>query len=113
MSVTVSQTGTGNYGTVTVASETEGTAGAGILTSLFVALDGLTDSLSSPIVKATDGLKSNITSLNDRIAEYENRLATREALLTAQYDAADQALRLLTVMQSSLQSQIDSLAGKT
>ena len=113
LSVAVSQTGTGSYGTVTVASETEGAAGAGILMSLFIALDGLTDSLSSPVVKATDGLKRNIESLNDRIAEYEDRLAKREMLLTAQYDAADQALRLMTVMQSSLQSQINSLTGKT
>lgn len=110
LSVSVSQTTTGNYGTVTVASETQGVAGTSVLMSLFSALDGLTDSLSGPIVNATDGLKKIIESLNDQISEYEERLAKREELLTAEYDAADQALRLMTVMQSSLESQISSLS---
>jgi flagellar hook-associated protein 2 len=110
LSASISQTTTGNYGTVTVASETQGAAGSSVLMSLFSALDGLTDSLSGPIVHATDGLKKNIESLNDQISEYEARLAKREEMLTAEYDAADQALRLMTVMQSSLESQIKSLS---
>jgi flagellar hook-associated protein 2 len=110
LSVNVSQTTTGNYGTATVASETQGVAGGSVLMGLFSALDGLTDSLSSPIIHATDGLKKNIESLNDQISEYEARLAKREEMLTAEYDAADQALRLMTVMQSSLESQIQSLS---
>jgi flagellar hook-associated protein 2 len=113
LSASISQTTTGNYGTVTVASETEGVAGASILMSLFSALDGLTDSLSGPIVNATDGLKKNIESLNDQISEYEERLAKREELLTAEYDAADQALRLMTVMQTSLENQIKALSNKS
>jgi flagellar hook-associated protein 2 len=110
LSVSISQTTTGNYGTVTVASETQGVAGGSVLMSLFSALDGLTDSLSSPIINASDGLKKNIESLNDQISEYEARLAKREEMLTAEYDAADQALRLMTVLQSSLESQINSLS---
>jgi flagellar hook-associated protein 2 len=113
LSVSISQTMTGNYGTVRVAPATEGVAGTSILMSLFSALDGLTDSLSGPIVNATDGLKKSIESLNDRISEYEDRLTKREELLTAQYDAADQALRLMTVTQSSLESQIKSLSSKS
>ena len=110
LSVSMSQTTTGNYGTVTVASDTKGVAGASILMNLFSALRGLTDSLSGPIVNATDGLKKNIESLNDQISAYEDRLSKREELLTAEYDKADQALRLMTVTQSSLQSQINSLS---
>ncbi len=113
LSVSVSQTAAGGYGTITVAPDSEGVAGASVLMSLFSALDGLTDSLSGPIVNATDSLKKNIESLNDRISEYEERLAKREEWLTAQYDAADQALRLMTVTQSSLQSQIQSLSGSS
>ena len=91
---------------------TEGVAGTSILMRLFTALDGLTDSLSGPIVNATDGLKKNIESLNDQISEYEMRLEKRRETLTAEYDAADQALRLMTVLQSSLASQISSLSSK-
>jgi flagellar hook-associated protein 2 len=113
LSVSISQTTAGNYGSVTVASETEGVTGTSILMSLFNALDGLTDSLSSPIAHATDGLNKNIVSLNDQIAAYELRLAKREEYLTAQFDAADQALRLLTVAQSSLAGQINSLSSNS
>jgi flagellar hook-associated protein 2 len=113
LSLGISQTTTGNYGTVTIAPATEGVAGEGTLMSLSSILDGLTDSLSGPIVNATDGLKKNIESLNDQISEYEARLEKRKELLTAQYDAADQALRLLTVTQTSLENQIQALSNKT
>ena len=110
LSASISQTTTGNYGTVTVASDTGGVAGASILMNLFSSLHGLTDTLSGPIVNATDGLKKNIESLNDQISSYEDRLSKREEILTAEYDKADQALKLMTVTQSSLQSQINSLS---
>jgi flagellar hook-associated protein 2 len=110
LSLAISQTTTGSYGSVTLASDTAGVAGASVLMGMFSALDGLMDSLSGPITMATDGLKKNIDSLKDQIDEYEVRLAAREKLLTAEYDRADQALRLLTVTQASLSNQINALS---
>ncbi|HTY60963.1 MAG TPA: flagellar filament capping protein FliD [Acidobacteriota bacterium] len=113
LSVNISQTTTGSYGSVTVASATTGVAGSGIFAGLFTVLNGLTDSLSGPIVNATDGLKQNIDSLNNQISAYQDRLSKEQDLLTQEYDQADQALRLMTVTQSSLDAQIKSLESKS
>jgi flagellar hook-associated protein 2 len=110
LSVIISQTTTGSYGTITVASDIEGVEGESILMNLFSVLDGLTDSLSGPIHNATDGLNRNIESINDRISEYEARLDARRAILTAQFSAADEALKLLTVTQANLSSQLNGLS---
>lgn len=110
LSVAISQTTPGSYGSVTIAPDATGVVGSSVLMGLFTALDGLTDSLSGPITTATDGLKKNIDSLKDQIDQYEVRLAAREKLLTAEYDRADQALRLLTVTQASLSNQINALS---
>jgi flagellar hook-associated protein 2 len=109
LSVIISQTATGSYGTITIASDTEGVEGDSILMNLFSALDGITDSLSGPIHNATDGLNKNIQSINDRITEYEARLDARRLILTAQFSAADEALRLLTVSQANLTSQLNGI----
>jgi flagellar hook-associated protein 2 len=109
LSVIISQTTTGNYGTITVASDTEGVEGDSILMNLFSALDGITDPLSGPIHNATDGLNRSIQSINDRISEYETRLEARRMILTAQFSAADEALKLLTVTQANITSQLNGL----
>jgi flagellar hook-associated protein 2 len=109
LSLNISQTTTGSYGTVTVASNTKGVEGNSILYNLFSALDGITDPLSGPITNAKSGLSSNISNLNDQISEYEDRLEVRKQILTAQFSQADQALRLMSVAQSSLSSQLSSL----
>jgi flagellar capping protein FliD len=95
---------------VTVAPDTEGVEGASILMNLFSILDGITDPLSGPIQSATDGLRRNIDSLNDNISRYQERLDKQREMLTAQYSAADQALRLLSVSQAQLQSQLAALS---
>jgi flagellar hook-associated protein 2 len=110
LSLSIAQTTTGNYGTVTAASAKEGVEGASVLMNLFSVLDGITDPLSGPIHSATDGMNQSIDSLNDNISRYQERLDKEKAMLTEQYNAADQALRLLSVNQAQLQSQIASLS---
>jgi flagellar hook-associated protein 2 len=111
LSLTISQTTTGSYGSVTLASESEGEEGSSILLNLYSVLDGITDPLSGPIHNATDGLNRNIRMIEDRIEAYQTLLDTREALLYAQYQKADEALRLMNVTMSSLSSQIGSLSS--
>jgi flagellar hook-associated protein 2 len=110
LSLTVSQTTTGLYGSVSVASETEGTEGGSILMNLQSLLDGITDPLSGPIHNSTDSLNQSIRSLNDQIEAYQDRLEVRRTMLTAEFQKADEALRLLTVTQSALNNQINSLS---
>ncbi len=111
LSLTIYQTTTGSYGSVTLASESEGDEGSSILLNLYSVLDGITDPLSGPIHNATDGLNRNIRMIEDRIEAYQVLLDTREALLYAQYQKADEALRLMNVTMSSLSSQIGSLSS--
>jgi len=108
--LTISQTNTGSYGSITLAPDSEGVEGAGILLNLHSVLAGITDPLSGPIHHATDGFNQNIRLLNDRIEAYQSLLDRREALLYAQYQKADEALRLMNATMASLNSQIESLS---
>jgi flagellar hook-associated protein 2 len=81
----------------------------GFLSNLQNALEGITDPLSGPIYHSTDSLNKNIKGINDQISSYQERLDKEKEMLTEQFNAADQALRLLTVTQSSLSSQIAKL----
>jgi flagellar hook-associated protein 2 len=110
LNLSISQTTTGSYGSVTIASDAKGVEGQSILYNLFHALDGITDPLSGPITNAKSGLTSNISSINDQISEYEARLEVRKAMLTTQFNQADQALRLMSVTQASLSSQLSGLS---
>jgi flagellar hook-associated protein 2 len=109
LSLSISQTTTGSYGSIILASATEGTEGASILMNLQSLLDGITDPLSGPIHNSTDSLNQSIRSLNDQIAAYQDRLEVRRTMLTAEFQKADEALRLLSVAQSSLSNQLDSM----
>ncbi|MBN2244041.1 MAG: flagellar filament capping protein FliD [Acidobacteria bacterium] len=110
LSLTLSQTTTGGYGSVTLAPQSEGVEGSSVLLNLHGVLEGITDPLTGPIHSATDGLSRNIRGITDRIEAYQTLLDTREALLYAQYQKADEALRLMNVTMSSLNSQIGSLS---
>ncbi len=110
LTLSISQTTTGSYGSVSVASDTTGVEGESILYNLFSALDGITDPLSGPITNAKSGLNSNIKSLNEQISNYEARLKVRAAMLTEQFNQADQALRMMSVAQSSLSSQLSKMS---
>ncbi len=87
--------------------------GTSVLVSLRTMLKSVTDPLSGPIQRATDGFNNTIKILEDRISEYEDRLAVRKEQLTAEYSRADQALKLLTVLQNQLSSQFASLSKVT
>jgi flagellar hook-associated protein 2 len=81
----------------------------GIFTNLQSQLESITDPLSGPIQSATDSFNKNIAMLNDEISSYQVRLDIEKQMLTDQFNKADQALRLLSVTQSSLSGQISKL----
>lgn len=110
LSLIISQTTTGSYGSVTVAPATEGVEGSSILMNLQSLLDGIADPLSGPIHNATDSINQNITAINDQISAYQDRLDKEREMLTAEYNQADQALRMLQLTQASITSQIASIA---
>jgi flagellar hook-associated protein 2 len=111
LSINITQSTAGSYGKVTVASASEGVEGSSILMNLFSALDGITDPLSGPIHNATDALSRNILSLNDNIDSYQLRLDKEKEMLTEEFNAADNALRLLTVQQAQLSAAVSSLSS--
>jgi flagellar hook-associated protein 2 len=113
LSLNIAQSTTGDYGTVTVAPANEGVEGSSVLTSLFSALQGLTDPLSNPIQSAEDGINQNITALNQSISDYQARLQTESVTLTNEYNQANEALQLLTVNQAQLTSQIATLSSSS
>jgi flagellar hook-associated protein 2 len=86
-----------------------GDAGNGVFTNLQSQLDSITDPLSGPIQNATDSLNQNIKIINDEISSYQDRLDVERQMLTEEFNKADEALRLLTVTQASLSSQLDKL----
>jgi flagellar hook-associated protein 2 len=112
LSLNIAQASTGDYGSVTIAPEDQGVEGASILMNLHSMLDGITDPLSGPIHNSTDALNQAIRATNEEISRYQDRLDIERTILTAQYSKADEALRLLTVTQASLQSQLAALTSK-
>ncbi len=85
--------------------------GSSSMIDMHNALESITDPLTGPIHNSTAALSQNIQALNDRISEYQDRLEVRRTLLTAEFNKADQALRLLSVNQTSLTSLTASLAN--
>lgn len=92
----------------------------GMLTNLSEALSGINRPNQTPIKGAMDGiqtamngLNSNISQLQKSIEEYERRLQIREDQLYAQFMAADEAMRMMRVMMSSLSSSLASLGGNS
>jgi flagellar hook-associated protein 2 len=111
LSFSIAQALTGSYGTITVAPIINGVAGSSLLMGMTSIMKGITDPLSGSIHNATDGLNQSIRSLNDEISSYQDRLDKERQMLTDQYNQADEALRLLSVSQANLQSQLSSLKG--
>ncbi len=109
LSLTIAQTLTGSYGSITVTTGSTSQEGSSPLVNLQSALKNITDPLAGPIHLATDSLNQNIRTLNDRISDFQDRLEVQRELLTNEYNQADQALRLLTVNQNSLSSLISSI----
>ncbi len=111
LNLTIEQTSTGSYGSITVTEGATNPEGASPLVNLETTLKSITDPLNGPIHNATDSLNQNIRSLNDRISDYQARLEVQRELLTAEYNQADTALRMLTLNQSSLSAQVNSLGS--
>ena len=110
LSLTIAQTSIGSYGSVEVSDGSTNPDGVSPMVNLHTALESITDPLSGPIHHMTDAYSQSIKALNDRISDYQDRLEVRRQILTAEYNQADQALRLLTVNQSSLSAQTASLS---
>jgi flagellar hook-associated protein 2 len=111
LSLTIAQTVVGAYGSIDFTPGTPGDPGSSILVNLQTALKTITDPLSGPIHHATDALNQTIRSLKDQIESWDDRLEIRKELLTKEFSRADQALRLLSVTQTSLNNQISSLSS--
>lgn len=111
LSLSIAQTLTGSYGSVTASSGSTNPDGTSPIVNLHSSLKNITNPLTGPIHNSTDSLNQSIRALNDRISDYQDRLELRRAYLTAEYSKADQALRLLTVNQTSLSSQTSSLSS--
>ncbi len=111
LSVSIGQTTIGAYGSITIASQTEGSEGSSILMNLKSLLDGIIDPLSGPIHNATDSLNLSLRVLRDQISDYQDRLNIRRERLTLEFQKADEALRLLTVTQTSLSNQLGYLSS--
>ncbi len=109
LSLRITGSDTGPYGSVTVASSS-GDTGASILMNLHASLKSLTDPLSGPIQSAVDGLNRNISRLDQQISDFQDRLERRRAMLTAEFERASEALQLMNIMQTSLTSQLASLS---
>jgi flagellar hook-associated protein 2 len=111
LTLNIDQTAIGDYGSVTLAPPDAGVEGSSIFVNMHSILDGITDSLSGPIHNSTDSLSQSIKSLNEEITSYQARLEIEKTMLTAQYNKADEALRLMSVTQSSLSSQLSKLSS--
>jgi len=109
LSLSIAQTTTGNYVTVTIASETVGVEGKSILMNMQTLLDGITDPLSGPLYSSKDAINKNIKNLNDQISNYEDRLTVKQQMLTDEYNRVDTALKQLQLAQSSISSALSSL----
>jgi flagellar hook-associated protein 2 len=97
--------------TSAVAGLLVGSGNDSILVTMRSVLENITDPLTGPIHYANDGVSKNIKDINDRISAYQDILAVRRQMLTDEYSQADQALKLLSVNQSSLTAQFNSLAS--
>jgi len=73
----------------------------------------VTDPLSGPIHRTTDGLNNSIKLLDKQISQYEDRLEVRRQQLLQEFYRADEALKMLTVTQSQLSNQLGTLAKLT
>jgi flagellar hook-associated protein 2 len=109
LTFTVAQTTTGQYGSIIIAPAETGVEGSSILMNMHSLLDGITDPLSGPIHNSQDALSQSIKYLTEEISSYQSRLAIQKELLTAQFNKADEALKLLQVTQSSVSSQLAKL----
>jgi flagellar hook-associated protein 2 len=72
-------------------------------------LGSLTDDLDGPVFHAKDSLQLNIDGINKQISLMQDRMDSRRALLVAQYTKANEALTQLTVLQTSITNQMNSL----
>lgn len=72
-------------------------------------VDYFTDTINGPIILAKNSLNSQIQSIDDQILAMEDRLQTKEELLINQFTLADQALRNMSSIQSSLSQQVNLL----
>ena len=113
LSLTIAQSTTGGYGAVTFTPATAGTDSDGILAKLRSVLKSVTDPLSGPIHRTTDGLNNSIKLLDKQISQYEDRLEVRRQQLLQEFYRADEALKMLTVTQSQLSNQLGTLTKLT
>jgi flagellar hook-associated protein 2 len=74
-------------------------------------LQNLTDPLEGPIYLAENATQKNISSVNDKITQLQQNLATQQDLWTQQYTQANQALEQLMVLESSVNNQMSTISS--
>jgi flagellar hook-associated protein 2 len=74
-------------------------------------LKNLTDSYQGPVSSAIDALRQNMHRIDDQVLQIEERLVSRRAVLLAQFTKADEALKQLSVLQTSLTSLMNSISN--
>jgi flagellar hook-associated protein 2 len=93
----------------------DATDAEGNVVSLIPTLRGrlrtFTDSVDGTVQHVTEGLQKNISRINEQVEAMEARLEVRREILILQYQKADEALKQLSVLQSSLTSQMDILSS--
>jgi flagellar hook-associated protein 2 len=84
----------GSFGTITVSR--------GVADSLSSALKGIVDPTGGLIQNVVTGYDTQTRGITDQIADINRRLTDREALLVAQFSAAESAINSLAQQQTSL-----------
>ncbi len=72
---------------------------------------GASDSIDGTITQAINGRNTNITQIQDRIADWDTRLELRQATLTRQFTALETALNRLNSQSSWLSGQLSALSN--
>jgi flagellar hook-associated protein 2 len=101
LSIAVTGTTTGDFGTITYAP--------GIAARLGLSALAATDAATGSITSAETGGKSTVTRYDKDIADWDRRLVERRARLKAQYATLDSTLGQLRNQSSWVSSQLSSL----
>jgi flagellar hook-associated protein FlgK len=102
LSLKIAQTAPGDYGSITIVADSQLAEGTSVLMNLQSFLNGIRDPLFGPMHHSTDPLNWSIKAINDQISDYLDRLEVRRAMLTAEFNKADQALAQIAELNDEI-----------
>jgi flagellar hook-associated protein 2 len=85
---------------------------AEIASRIAAAAAGASDKTTGTITAKITGQQSTITTLNEQVAKWDDRLATRKTNLLRMYSAFEVRMSNLTAQQTWLTGQVDALKGQ-